>query len=46
VWLGNSILSERAYAALRELAAPEFDLPAYEDLKLWDSHDQNIVDVD
>ena len=46
VWfLGGTlaILSRESYETLCE----DIDgAPKYEDLELWDSHDQNVVDVD
>lgn len=43
VWAGTWVMSREAYEALRE-TTPE--TPRYDDLPLWDSHNQNIVDVD
>ena len=38
---GISLMSAEAYEALRDPSEPKA-----EDLPFWDSHDQNIVDVD
>ena len=40
----TGMMSPEAYEYMRPNLAG--DAPAYEDLPLWDSHDQNIVDVD
>ena len=43
VWFGNTLMSADAW---RALCAEYPHLPNYEDLPPWDSHDQNVVDVD
>ncbi len=42
VWMENMILSREYYEKFIKGA----ELPTYEDLPFWDSHDQNIVEVD
>ncbi len=52
VWFGfanpdgpQGMTTREGYEQMRE-RAPGLRFPPYDDLELWDSHEQNIVDVD
>lgn len=48
VWMGPAFMDRSAYETLLWRAAAQGikGLPTYDELPVWDSHDQNIVEVD
>lgn len=46
VWMSGAFMDRRAYeAVLARSRKAGFEGPAYDDLPVWDSHQQNIVEI-